>query len=60
MGLLAKHLEDSGITTAIEKDNNQNNLEEGNTTLQFMINGLGKRKNIIYILILMKKEMKNY
>ena len=45
MGLLAKHLEDGGITTAIEKNNNnQNNLEEGNTTLQFMINGLGKKK----------------
>ena len=45
MGLLAKHLEDTGITTAIEKNyNNLNNLEEGTTTLQFMINGLGQKK----------------
>ena len=44
MGLLAKSLENNGITTAIERNNNQNNLEEANTTLQFMINGLGKKK----------------
>ena len=43
MGLLAKHLENNGITTAIEKNINQNDLEEGNTTLQFMVNGLGQK-----------------
>ena len=44
MGLLAKSLENNGVITAIERNNNQNNLEEANTTLQFMINGLGKKK----------------
>ena len=44
MGLLAKYLEKNGIVTAIEKNSSQNNLEEGNTILQFMVNGLGQKR----------------
>jgi len=44
MGLLAKNLENNGIVTAIEKQGDDNTLEESNTTLQFMVNGLGKKK----------------
>jgi len=43
MGLLAKNLENNGVVTAIEKQND-NSLEEENTSLQFMVNGLGKKK----------------
>ena len=55
MGLLAKYLEKNGIVTAIEKKEKkeknigQNDLEEGNTILQFMVNGLSqKRKYNLY------------
>lgn len=52
MGLLAKYLENNGIVTAIEKkekNSRKNNLEEGNTILQFMVNGLSqKRKYNLY------------
>ena len=43
MGLLAKNLENNGIVTAIEKESD-NKLEEANTSLQFMVNGLGQKK----------------
>ena len=43
MGLLAKNLENSGVVTAIEKESD-NKLEEANTSLQFMVNGLGQKK----------------
>ena len=43
MGLIAKSLENNGVVTAIEKESD-NNLEEANTSLQFMVNGLGKKK----------------
>jgi len=45
MGLLAQNLENQGVTTAIEKESNNNNDNEAsNTALQFMINGMGMQK----------------
>ena len=41
MDLLTKNLENNG--TIIEKQTD-NELEEANTSLQFMVNGLGKKK----------------
>ena len=51
-----------GITTAIEK-NSSNNAEgenSANTVLQFITNGMIEKKNMIYILIQVMKEIMNY
>ena len=46
MGLLSQNLENQGVTTAIEKEvsNNENEQDSGNTTLQFMMNGMVTQK----------------
>ena len=46
LGLLAKNLENLGITTAIEKNDNQEEESEGasNTVLQFIMNGMIEKK----------------
>ena len=46
LGLLAKNLENLGITTAIEKNANQEEESEGasNTVLQFIMNGMIEKK----------------
>ena len=46
MGLLAQNLENQGITTAIQKEDNNDdeNNDLASTTLQFMMNGLGTKK----------------
>ena len=43
LGILAQNLEDNGILTVIEKEDNQkeeNKQEEASTSLQFLVNGL--------------------
>ena len=53
LGVLAQTLENIGITTAIEK-NELNNLESqkaSNTILEFIMNGMIEKKNMIFILI---------
>ena len=59
LGLLASILEDKGIVTAIEKNENKDETsnEESSTCLQFIANGMIDKKNILYILILEKKEI---
>ena len=46
LGLLAKRLENIGITTLIEKDKieEEKEIEESTTSLQFLINGLATKK----------------
>ena len=46
MGLLAKHLEDTGITTAIEKDidNSEESIRASETVIQFIMNGMIEKK----------------
>ena len=46
LGLLAKKLEHSGITTAIEKENinEGKDMNESSTSLQFLVNGLSTKK----------------
>ncbi len=63
MELLAQNLENQGITIVIEKElssNDKNNEDYSLTTLQFNMNGMGFKKNIIFILVLEMKEMTNY
>ena len=50
LGLLSKNLEDLGIKTAIEKNENQDTQDEDTTGLQFITNGMIYKKNMIYIL----------
>ena len=57
LGIFSKVLENQGITTAITK---QNEKEKDDITMQFLMNGMSDKKNIICILILEKKKMKNY
>ena len=45
LGLLSQNLEDLGIETAIEKNQNQNEQDNDSTSLQFITNGMiGKKK----------------
>ena len=60
LGLLAQNLENSGIKTLIDKSQSKEGENEASTSLQFISNGLLQKKNMIYILILDKKEMENY
>ena len=62
LGILAKNLENIGITTAIEKDlkNDEDSRSQSNTILQFIMNGMIEKKKYIYILIQEKKEIKSY
>jgi len=62
LGLISQNLEELGIETAIEREENNEEKEEdaGTTCLQFITNGLAEKKNMIYILNLVKKGIKNY
>ena len=60
LGLISQNLEDIGVETAIEKNSDNDEGEEGLTSMQFISNGFIAKKNMIYILNLAKKEMKNY
>ena len=61
LGLLAKNLENMGIETAIEKNPNvQDENDSAITYLQYVYNGYAQKKNMNFILILEKKEMKKY
>ena len=62
LGLISKNLEEIGIETAIEKNENQEKEKQdaGSACLQFITNGMCNKKNIICILILEKREMMNY
>ena len=44
LGLLSKNLEDLGIKTVIEKDENQDTQDEDATGLQFITNGMIYKK----------------
>ena len=60
LGLLSNNLENIGIETIIEKDENEEDQDVASTGFQFITNGMYDKKNMIYILNLGKKEMKNY
>ena len=60
LGLISQNLEDIGVETAIEKDSDKDEGEEGITSFQFITNGMITKKNMIYILNLGKNEMSNY
>ena len=53
LGILAQNLERMGITTEIEKNApvTEESQNESNTILQFIMNGMIEKKNLIYILI---------
>ena len=44
LGLLSKNLDDLGIETAIEKEENKENLDASTTALQFIVNGMCNKK----------------
>ena len=44
LGLLAQFLEDNGVTTAIERDESNNDNDESVTILQFIMNGMIEKK----------------
>ena len=44
LGLLSKNLEDIGIETIIEKDENKEEMDAGTTCLQFITNGMCQKK----------------
>ena len=60
LGLLSKNLENEGLETVIEREEQIDEEKAGITSLQFLTSELYKNKNMIYILILVKKEMMNY
>ena len=60
LGLISQNLENLGIETAIENNQDLNEQDNDSTSLQFITNGMADKKNTIYILNLEKKEMKNY
>ena len=60
LGLISQNLENLGIETAIEKNSNPNEQDNAATSLQFLLMVWHPKKNMIYILNLEKKEMKNY
>ena len=53
LGIVAQTLENMGITTAIEKEesNDEKSKDTSSTVLQFMMNGMMEKKSMIYILI---------
>ena len=60
ISLLAKNLEESGIVTAVEKNEDNQDIDINATNLQFMVNGLSTKKNWMFILIMEKKRMKKF
>ena len=62
LAILAKNLMNEGCIVAIEKDkpSNENENNELNTSVQFLVNGMYNLKNIFFILILEKKKIMNY
>ena len=62
LGVLAKNLEEIGIITDIEKETSDEelNIKSSEMVLQFIMNGLIDKKNLIFNLILEKKEIMNY
>ena len=44
LGLLAQFLEDNGVTTAIEREEGNNNNDESISILQFIMNGMIEKK----------------
>lgn len=46
ISLLAKNLENNGITTAVEKETDEENKDVAATNLQFMINGLSSKQKL--------------
>ena len=60
LGLLSSNLEELGIETAIEKYANPNEQKNDLTCMQFLSNGLVNKKNMIYILKWVNKEIMNY
>ena len=46
ISLLAKNLENNGITTAVEKEADEENKDVAATNLQFMINGLSSKQKL--------------
>ena len=59
LGLISQNLENLGIETAIDKSV-EDTVDEGLTALECISNGMIGKKNMICILNLEKKEMKNY
>ena len=60
LGLISQGLENLGIETAIEKDENPNEQEADSVGLQFIMNGMINKKKYDLHFELEKKEMKNY
>ena len=59
LGILAKNLENMGITTAIEK-NPSDNKDSANTVLEFITNGMIDKKKYDFHFDLGYKKTKNY
>ena len=59
LGLISQNLENLGIETAIESNQDLNEQDNDSTSLQFITNGMVDKKNMICILSLGKKETKN-
>ena len=63
LGLISHILEKNNIETVIETESNEENKEEVEdlaiTSLQFLTNGLIGKKNMIYFLIYLRKELIN-
>ena len=59
LGLLSSNLKNIGIETAIEKENNNDELEESTTCLQFIFNGLVQKKKYEFCFELEEKRSEN-
>ena len=59
---MAKNLEDIEITIAVERDikNDEESVKASETVLQFIMNGMIDKKNLVYTLILVTKKIMNY
>ena len=62
LAVMAKNLEDIGITTAVEREikNDEESVKASETVLQFIMNGMIDKKNLVYTLILVTKKIMNY
>jgi hypothetical protein len=60
LALISKNLENLGIETAIVKDKISNEEKDDLKNLQFLTNGRYIKKNMIFILNLVIKEIMNY
>ena len=57
---MAKNLENNGITTAVEKETDEENKDVAATNLQFMINGLSSKQKLDVHFDYGKKKMNKY